>query len=90
MAELTQLSFELGEVTAALLESEGITSGKWVLSFEFAVSTGAVGLPDDIKPGAMAQIVRVQLTKATDENASDSSLVDALMLRAMAGLTSLE
>jgi hypothetical protein len=89
VAEPTELSFELHEVTAALLTNAGITSGNWVLSFEFAVSTGPVGPPEDSKPGTMTRIDRVKLKKATDENASDPSIVDASMLKAVGGLASI-
>ncbi len=89
VAEPTELSFELHEVTAALLTSAGITSGKWALSFEFAVSTGPVGPPENSKPGTMTRINRVQLKKATDDTALDPSIVDASMLKAVGGLASI-
>lgn len=82
MAEPTQFTFDLKEVAASLIEKQGITSGKWGITFEFNVSIGAFGkLPQDAKPGAMIQINRIQLVKAPDDAPDSPLVVDASALK---------
>lgn len=91
MAEPTEYSFDLREVTAALLERQGITAGKWALALEFSVSTGALGSsPQDAAPGAMLQVSRMQLVKAPDDAPGDRLTVDASLLHALGGIGTLE
>ncbi|MGJ0394952.1 MAG: hypothetical protein ACR65U_01805 [Methylocystis sp.] len=82
MAEPTQFTFDLQEATIALLEKQNVTSGRWMLAFEFSISVGAFGSsPQNIKPGAMVQISKLQLTKAPDERADSPLVVDASKLK---------
>lgn len=82
MAEPTQFSFSLQEATVALLEKQGIASGRWMLAFEFSISVGTFGSsPQNIKPGAMLQVAKLQLTKAPDEPADNPLVVDASKLK---------
>lgn len=81
MGETTQYAFELREVTASLLEKEGITSGKWILAFEFVTTGGLFGTsPQDSKPGAMIQVNRAQLIKVPDDTTGNPLVVDASTL----------
>lgn len=90
MATATEFSFGLREVTAALLERQGIKSGKWRLKVEFDVSTGTVGEPSqEGRPGAMLQISRVQLVNVPDEMAADPLVVDASVVTNLGGLSAI-
>jgi hypothetical protein len=82
VAEPTQFTFDLQEVTIALLEKQSVTSGRWMLAFEFNISVGTFGAsPQDIKPGAILQVAKLQLTKAPDEPADNPLVVDASKLK---------
>jgi hypothetical protein len=64
MAVATQYSFDLKEVTEALIRLHGLKTGKWMLSFEFSLGGGVFGPgpgPESARPGAMMQINRLQL-----------------------------
>jgi hypothetical protein len=81
VVETTQYAFDLREVAASLLEKQGITSGKWMLAFEFTATIGAFGTtPQDTKPGAMLQVNRVQLLKVPDDVTGNPLVVDASTL----------
>ena len=64
MAEPTQYSFSLRELTTALIREQGLREGLWMVSFEFNFGAGLVGAPpEEAKPTAFAQIGRVQLVQ---------------------------
>jgi hypothetical protein len=78
MVDPTQYWFELREVTEALVRERGLTSGQWVLAFEFnfaAMMTGPNS--NEVKPSAMIQVNRLKLTQAGPDVASGVPVVDA-------------
>ena len=78
MAEVTQFSFELSEVTTTLIKQQNIHEGRWLLAFEFQLLAGMMGTsPSDAKPGAMIQILKVQLVRKDNEPPDAPGLIDA-------------
>ncbi|MEH2546665.1 hypothetical protein V1283_003310 [Bradyrhizobium sp. AZCC 2262] len=78
MADATQYGFSVIETTEALIKAQGIHEGKWLLSVEFTVSIGLMGIAsDDARPGAMIVANSFQLTKAPDQGAPSKLIVDA-------------
>jgi len=68
MAEATEYAFELREVTEALIAHQGITTGKWMLSFEMGLAGGISGPTEsDSRPSAIVQIRSLKLAAAKDE-----------------------
>jgi hypothetical protein len=64
MSEATTYSFDLKEVTTALLLQQGIHEGLWQLSFEFNFGAGLVGATkEEVRPSAFMQIQRLQLVR---------------------------
>jgi hypothetical protein len=81
MAEPTQYSFDLREVTETLIRAQGIKSGLWVLSFELNLGVGIFGQKsDEIFPGAVMQISGIQLNKPKPDQPVPPWAVDAAML----------
>ena len=78
MAEPTQYSFDLTEVTKALVKQQGLTSGKWTLAIEFNFSAMMAGpSPNEMKPTALIAIQRLQLVAAGAQTVPGSPIVDA-------------
>jgi hypothetical protein len=78
MADPTQFTFSLIEVTEALLKKQGIHEGKWVLSIEFGLNVALMGTgPADVKPGVMILANNIQLQKAVEPGAPPNLMVDA-------------
>ena len=68
MADPTQFSFDLREVTEALIKQQGLTSGIWTLSVEFNFTALTSGpSPQDVKPSILVQVNRLQLIEAPAE-----------------------
>jgi len=68
MAEPVQFAFDLREATTALLKHQGIHEGLWMVGFEFAFAAGIIGgQAGELKPGAIVQIIKVQLVKQTEQ-----------------------
>ncbi len=66
MAEPIQFSFDLREVATALIKQQGIHEGAWLAGFEFNLGAGMVGqTPEDAKPSAFVQLLKVQLVRQT-------------------------
>ena len=81
MAEPTQYSFDLREVTEALIRKQGLKEGKWMASFELNLGAGVFGQAGgDARPGGFIQINRVQLTKPNPPDAALPWVVDAAQL----------
>jgi hypothetical protein len=67
MAEPTQFSFTLEEVTQALIKHQGLHEGLWTLSIEFGLGSGIVGpTPTEGKPSAIVAVNRLQLVRPLD------------------------
>lgn len=78
MAEPTQYSFDLREVTEALIRKQGIKEGQWVATFEFNFAAANLGPnPDDVKPGAFVRIIRIHLSQPTPNEPALPWTVDA-------------
>jgi hypothetical protein len=65
MADPTQYSFDLAEVLEALIKQQGLSSGQWTIAVEFNFTALAAGLRDgaEVKPSALIQVARIQLTQ---------------------------
>ena len=69
MAEASQYSFELSEVTKALIISQGLHNGIWALGIEFGMGAGNVGsTQEEAFPSAFVQIKKLGLVKADKES----------------------
>jgi hypothetical protein len=78
MAEPTQYSFDLSEVTLALIKHQGLHEGVWTLGFEFNLGTAIVGpSPGEVKPSAFIGINRVQLAQPPEGSPSNPFTLDA-------------
>jgi hypothetical protein len=78
MATTKQYSFKLKEVTEALIQSAGITEGKWMLGFSFNFGGGNVGdKPESTFPSAIVQVAELILTRQPDNVEMLSYIVDA-------------
>jgi hypothetical protein len=77
MAEATQYSFSLLEVTETLIKKQGIHEGKWAIGIEFNLNIGLIGMTAaDVKPGVMVLANALQLMKAV-EGTPSNLIVDA-------------
>ncbi|WP_271585676.1 hypothetical protein [Bradyrhizobium sp. CCBAU 53415] len=78
MADPTQYSFELSEVTRALVRQQGLTSGQWTLGIEFNFTAMMAGPnPNDVKPSALLQVNRLQLVQVGPDTVPGEPVVDA-------------
>jgi hypothetical protein len=78
MAEPTQFSFDLKELTELLIKKQDLHQGVWSVGFEFMVGMGAFGqTQDDVRPGAMIQIAKLQLARQPDGTPAPPYSVDA-------------
>jgi hypothetical protein len=66
MAEVTQFTFDFKEVATALIKQQGLHEGCWLVGFEFGMAAGIIGpTPEDARPAAVVQLLKVQLVKQT-------------------------
>jgi hypothetical protein len=66
MAEPTQFSFDLKELTTALIKQQGLHEGAWLAGFDFGFGAGMIGsTPDEARPAAFVQLLKVNLVKQT-------------------------
>jgi hypothetical protein len=80
MAEPTQYTFDLREATEALIKQQGLHDGQWVLAFEINFTAGTFGpAVAESKPGAMMQIMSLQLIRYTS-SVADPRAVDAAIV----------
>jgi len=78
MAEASTYSFNLKDVTTALLKDQGIHEGLWQLGFEFnfgAALTGAT--KEDVRPSAFVQINKLQLVRQPESSEQQPLVVNA-------------
>ena len=90
MATTKQYSFKLKEVTETLIQSAGITEGKWMLGFSFNFGGGNIGdKPESTFPSAIVQVAELILTSQPDDVQMTPYIVDAasVMARAAPGAT---
>jgi hypothetical protein len=89
MVDPTQFSFDLPDLTTALIKHQGIHTGKWMLSFDLAFFAGLFGpSPTDARPGSAAAIQRVNLVRPPDEVGPAAHLiVDAAIVNPRAPLS---
>jgi phosphohistidine swiveling domain-containing protein len=71
MAEATQFIYSLEEVAKLLVKDQKLTTGKWVIGFEFGIMVGNFGADQsadgNIHPGTMVTIQKVTLAIAPDD-----------------------
>jgi hypothetical protein len=78
MAEPTQYSFDLKEVTIALIKQQGLHEGTWMVALEFNLGAGMVATsPGAVKPGAVIQVNRIQLVRQDNPDSAPDLTVDA-------------
>ena len=78
MAEPSQYSFDLKEVTIALIKQQGLHEGAWMVALEFHLGAGMVSTsPGEPKPGALIQVNKVQLIRQSDPSSVPHLTVDA-------------
>lgn len=78
MAEADTYSFDLNEVTIALIKQQRLHEGFWALAFEFNFGAALFGqTPQDAKPGAMLTINKLQLVRKRDNSEPPHLAVDA-------------
>ena len=81
MAEPTQYSFDLSEMTAALIKQQDIHEGLWQIGFEVIFGAGLVGpTPAETKPGAIMQINKGLLIRQTAGTPEATKAVDATIV----------
>jgi len=87
MAEPTQFTFDLQEVATALIKQQGIHEGAWLAAFEFGLGAGIIGSsPDDARPAAVLQLLKVQLVRQTQVPLPHPQLtVDAAAVNPVSG-----
>ena len=78
MAETETYSFDLREVTIALIKQQDIHEGVWILGFEFGLGAGYFGLTkEDSRPSALIQPLKLQLTRQSDATKDISIAINA-------------
>jgi len=79
MAEPTQYTFDLKEVAAALIKQQGLHEGVWMVAFEFNLGAGMISTaPGEMRPGALIQVNKIQLTRQGDLSSIPHLAVDAV------------
>lgn len=69
MADPILFSFDLKEVTEALIKQQGLTTGVWALGVEFNFQAVAAGTsPEEVKPSILVQVNRLQLVEAPSDS----------------------
>jgi hypothetical protein len=67
MAEASTYSFDLNEVTTALIKHQGIHDGLWILAVEFNFGAALVGQTKEaMRPSAVVQVNKLQLVRQTE------------------------
>ena len=78
MAETTQLSFTLRDLTVALIRLHGIREGKWMLGFEFSFGATNVGPGEaEVLPAAFAAVKSALLVRQPENAPNIPFIVDA-------------
>jgi hypothetical protein len=78
MAEMTQYSFDMSEVTEALIKQQGIHEGLWMAGFEFMFTAALAGpTPIDARPSAVVSIGKMLLMKPQEGVPETPLIVDA-------------
>lgn len=78
MTDSAAYSFDLREVTTALIKQQGLKGGTWLLGIEFNFGALNIGQgPEDVKPAALVQVAKVQLVPVPDGAERTGLMVDA-------------
>lgn len=78
MADASQYSFNLKEVTTALVKQQNLREGRWFVAFEFNLSAGNAGPgPNDLRPSAIVSINGMLLVRVRDGEPDLPFQVDA-------------
>ena len=71
MAEASQFSFSMKDLTIALIKQQNLHDGNWIVGFEFSLAAGNMGLsPTDVKPTAIVGISNVTLQRVREGDPS--------------------
>ena len=75
MAEASQFTFELSELTTLLIKEQSLHEGLWTVAFEFGLGAAILGpTPEQAKPSAIVSIMRVQLVRQPAEQPNPLAL----------------
>jgi hypothetical protein len=78
MSEASTFSFNLKEVTTALLKDQGIHEGLWQLGIEFNFGTALVGATkEDVRLSAFMQVNKLQLVRQAESSEQQPLVVNA-------------
>src|SRR5436309_1603423 len=78
MAEVSQYSFSIAEITEALIKQQGLHEGQWIIAVELNINVGIMGMsPETSRPGAMLLANQVQLVRAMPDQHPPHLIVDA-------------
>lgn len=78
MAEPSTYTFDLNEVTVALIKQHGLHEGVWILGFEFGFGAAIVGATkEEARPSALVQINKLQLVRQIGTGEGQPRGVDA-------------
>ena len=76
MANATQFTFSMVEVTETLIKAQGIHEGLWVLNLEYTLNVGLMGITQDqARPGVMVLANSLQLTAVDPKSKPPENLV---------------
>ncbi len=65
MAEATRYVFDHKEVVTALIKTQGLREGLWMLHLEFGLSATNIGPSDDnLVPAAIVGLIKIGLQRA--------------------------
>jgi hypothetical protein len=67
--------FTLEEVGKAMIKSEGITSGHWLVGAEFAHTVAQVGLSQNVGPGMVFMIHKIHLDEIDPKNFKEKGVI---------------
>jgi hypothetical protein len=78
MAEASQFTFSLKEVTKALIKEQRLHEGKWVIALEFGLGAGLFGPePNELRPSALVAVQKVLLARHPEKAPLHGLVVDA-------------
>jgi hypothetical protein len=78
LAEPSQYSFELREVTVALIKQQGLHEGRWFPALELSFTSGNMGpSPEQARPSALLELRGLQLIRQPEEMPSGPGTADA-------------
>lgn len=78
MADVSQYSFTMKELTTALIKEQKLHEGRWMSGFEFNLAAGNIGSgPSDVRPSAIVGIANILLLRVKDGDPGTHFTLDA-------------